>query len=353
VKMSDERDQLYAALAKARMDFGQVFKSKAAEIKSDRGSYSYTYSPLEKYFEAINKALGENGLALAGGIEYTDDGHMLVITHLGHTSGQWIENSLDMGVPKSLREMGSLMTYGRRFGVCLTVEIQGEDEDDDGEAAHQSLESRGRGQTVKEKHRPNPLRRREERTTPRQAESPQPGTSETPSPVGDVLIPKGVPCDGLMVSALRDNQVEMVLRKVEILRRSQGGWDALWDALHAKKSGTLVATTEREPIEQEPDVPLGDAEESHVLSIRTEVDTAIADTSEGGESHEPDALATEPTGPSEDEKQTLCEQATAHGLLDVYNATMKRWPNGISRGAFETLKRNIEWRISREKAVTE
>jgi hypothetical protein len=167
MEMSESQDALYAALAKARMDFGTVRRTKTARIQSDKASYTYTYAPLEDCLEAINKALGENGLALIGGAEYSDDGHLLVVTRLGHASGQWVQTRLDMGVYKSVREMGSMLTYGRRFGICLTVQIQADD-DDDGEAAEATIELRRPARTSSERRSSRPETPRPDETSDRE-----------------------------------------------------------------------------------------------------------------------------------------------------------------------------------------
>jgi hypothetical protein len=167
MEMSEQQDALYAALAKARMDFGTVRRTKTARIQSDKASYTYTYAPLEDCLEAINKALGENGLALIGGAEYSDDGHLLVVTRLGHASGQWVQTRLDMGVYKSVREMGSMLTYGRRFGICLTVQIQADD-DDDGEAADATIELSRRARTSSERRPSRPETPRPDETSDRE-----------------------------------------------------------------------------------------------------------------------------------------------------------------------------------------
>jgi hypothetical protein len=130
MKSSEEQAAIYQALAGARAAFGTVRKSKSATIHSPKGDYTYNYATLDECFEAIDKALSDHDLALVGGIEYGADGGLWVLTRLVHGSGQWIENSIYCGIPSSIKDAGSMITYARRYGVCLTVQIQAEDDDD-------------------------------------------------------------------------------------------------------------------------------------------------------------------------------------------------------------------------------
>jgi hypothetical protein len=120
--------------------------------------------------EAIAGPLAEQGLVLSYEPDYSADGETGVITYLYHTSGQWISNLIWMGKPefegqKALshaQRIGSVVTYGRRYGTCMIVGIQPQGEDDDAATDMQKLKSDAlKGATVVDKAEQKAIERHE------------------------------------------------------------------------------------------------------------------------------------------------------------------------------------------------
>jgi ERF superfamily len=140
---SSEINELVAALCKARPHFKPIVKDL------ENRAFNYKYAPLEEVLEAIAGPLAEQGLVLSYEPDYSADGETGVITYLYHTSGQWISNLIWMGKPefegqKALshaQRIGSVVTYGRRYGTCMIVGIQPQGEDDDAATDMQKLKS--------------------------------------------------------------------------------------------------------------------------------------------------------------------------------------------------------------------
>jgi hypothetical protein len=135
--MSDDSiAELSAALAKAQGAFAPVTKSKTAQVRSDKGNYSYTYSTLDELIAATRPALSANGLACIQHAR-TDGQRVVVVTELLHTSGQRLAFPEIMialpagGTPQSI---GSALTYARRYSLSASLGVAAE-EDDDGQAA--------------------------------------------------------------------------------------------------------------------------------------------------------------------------------------------------------------------------
>jgi hypothetical protein len=135
--MSDDSiAELSAALAKAQGAFAPVTKSKTAQVRSDKGNYSYTYSTLDELIAATRPALSANGLACVQHAR-TDGQRVVVVTELLHTSGQRLAFPEIMialpagGTPQSI---GSALTYARRYSLSASLGVAAE-EDDDGQAA--------------------------------------------------------------------------------------------------------------------------------------------------------------------------------------------------------------------------
>ncbi|MGH9316827.1 MAG: ERF family protein [Thermoanaerobaculia bacterium] len=102
------------------------------------------YADLAAVWDAIRGPLTASGLCVIQGATtawVTGAALVTVTTRLVHSSGEWIENDIQaaagIGRPQ---EVGSTITYLKRYALCALMGIAAEDEDDDGEGA----EGRGR-----------------------------------------------------------------------------------------------------------------------------------------------------------------------------------------------------------------
>ncbi|OFW58460.1 MAG: hypothetical protein A2133_00840 [Actinobacteria bacterium RBG_16_64_13] len=137
---SVEIGELAAALAKAQAEFPSVKKDQTAKIESQKGSYSYTYADLASVLEAVRGPLTKNGLALVQPMTWSDE-HPWLLTRLLHSSGQWIESRYPLAMYERPQEMGSAITYARRYTISALLGIAAE-EDDDAAAAEKGTERR-------------------------------------------------------------------------------------------------------------------------------------------------------------------------------------------------------------------
>lgn len=133
-RMSDATDQLFAALAAAQMAFGEVRKTRTADVRSTRGAYSYKYANLADVMEAIRVPLRDNGLVPM----QIPMGDRVYVRIVHGPSGQWIEGGLPLALPdygSDIQRLGSALTYMRRYLLTMMLGIVAEDEDDDGASA--------------------------------------------------------------------------------------------------------------------------------------------------------------------------------------------------------------------------
>jgi hypothetical protein len=128
-----EHANLTAALVAAQAAFGEVKKGKKVEVNTQKGRYSYTYADLGTTLEAVMPALHANGLALVQPMEVRE-GKAGIITRLMHTSGDTLEGWTPLsGTMTTAQDMGSAITYARRYGLTALLCLAAED--DDGAAA--------------------------------------------------------------------------------------------------------------------------------------------------------------------------------------------------------------------------
>ncbi|HHW13454.1 MAG TPA: hypothetical protein GXX28_00800 [Firmicutes bacterium] len=125
--------KLAEALAKAQAEFVTPKKTKTAQVRSEKGSYSYNYADLADVFEAIRKPLATNGLSVSQRIGLFD-GVFALETRLMHSSGEYLASYWPLPQLSKPQEMGSVLTYYRRYALSAIVGIAAE-EDDDGTMA--------------------------------------------------------------------------------------------------------------------------------------------------------------------------------------------------------------------------
>jgi hypothetical protein len=126
---------LAKALAAFQAEMPTVTKNHTATVKSDKGSYSYTYAGLADVSEAAMPLLAKHGLSFST----LPSGQMLVGMLL-HESGESLTASLPIN-GATPQQIGSSLTYMRRYLLgCMTGVVT--DDDDDGQQAQQAATKR-------------------------------------------------------------------------------------------------------------------------------------------------------------------------------------------------------------------
>jgi hypothetical protein len=127
---SENTADLAAALAKAQSAM------EAAKFDKTNPHFKNKYASLAAVIDAIRKPLAENGLSYTQATEIRDGGFVLVTT-LRHASGQWVGSEYPLPMGAKPQELGSALTYARRYSLSALVSIAA-DEDDDAEGARQT-----------------------------------------------------------------------------------------------------------------------------------------------------------------------------------------------------------------------
>ncbi len=126
MKKSDTITDIVKALAKAQSQF------KTAAFDKKNPHFKSSYASLESVHSAIREGLIANGLAICHLLE---DGKM--ITTLFHESGQWLGCELALPAGLNPQQLGSALTYFRRYSICCLLAIPS-GEDDDGNSAQEA-----------------------------------------------------------------------------------------------------------------------------------------------------------------------------------------------------------------------
>jgi hypothetical protein len=125
---SESIKEIASALAKAQ---GQMELAKKSEANP---YFKSKYADLAEIWDVIRKPLSDNGLSVAQGAS-SEGSKVKCSTLLMHTSGEWLEDVLEMTAKDaSPQAIGSGITYARRYGIQAMVGVAAE-KDDDGNMA--------------------------------------------------------------------------------------------------------------------------------------------------------------------------------------------------------------------------
>lgn len=130
-----ELANLATALAAFQAEMPTVAKAQKATVPTKSGgSYTYTYAGLPDVVAAVTPLLTKHGLAFSCCPRRSEDGTYELSGVLLHESGETLTGSLPI-FGRQAQEIGSAITYGRRYLLgCMTGVVT--DDDDDGSLAH-------------------------------------------------------------------------------------------------------------------------------------------------------------------------------------------------------------------------
>jgi hypothetical protein len=124
------------------------------ETKSG-GSFSYSYAGLDAILDLVRPVLARHRLALSQPFGIDANGLVTVRTRVVHALGSAIEgDAISRVVEGGPQEVGSFVTYARRYEVCSLLGIHPAGEDDDAAAAQPT---RGSGGPAAEAKLPDPV----------------------------------------------------------------------------------------------------------------------------------------------------------------------------------------------------
>lgn len=132
-------DNLASALASVQAALPTVHKNRTANT----GSYSYKYADLNDVASAIHPLLGAAGLAFIARPTLDEEGRFVLAYELRHVGGESVTGNYPLPDPAKVQpqQIGSALTYARRYTLCSVTGVV-PDEDDDGQAAQSTTAKR-------------------------------------------------------------------------------------------------------------------------------------------------------------------------------------------------------------------
>lgn len=134
-------ENLATALAAFQAELPRLRKDETAKVKGESASgqpvnYTYGYADLAQVSEAVGTCLGQHGLAFTAWPTMTEKGFLLAYSLL-HEGGE--ERTGTWPLPDPMRtkpqQLGSAITYARRYAIMAVTGTFPDKEDDDGAAA--------------------------------------------------------------------------------------------------------------------------------------------------------------------------------------------------------------------------
>ena len=136
-----ELKALNAAIATAQGEMPAIPKDKTV----DTGTFKYEYADLASILAAVRPVLAKHGLALVQRLENPSGGGPSIRTELRHADGGCIAASFPLGEWSTPQQLGSSVTYIRRYALCAMLGIAAEEDDDGRQALVPDRPSRASG----------------------------------------------------------------------------------------------------------------------------------------------------------------------------------------------------------------
>jgi hypothetical protein len=137
----------FEAFFKAQQSFGIAIKD------SVNPHFKSKFADFASVWDAVSKALHDNGLFVTQPVQISDTGHPIVETVIRYKDGTVVERSqcpIICKVQNDPQAMGSAITYARRYSLASTLCVV--TDDDDGNTASQSAPA----QSQQQQSRPAP-----------------------------------------------------------------------------------------------------------------------------------------------------------------------------------------------------
>ena len=134
---SETIGKLAEALSKAQGSMS------AAAMDGNNPHFRSRYATLTAVWDACRKPLADNGLAVVQAFRVDENGLLLLVTKLVHTSGEWMLSEYPVTPQKNDPQgFGSAVTYARRYTLSSLVGVVADDDDDGNAASGQQAPAR-------------------------------------------------------------------------------------------------------------------------------------------------------------------------------------------------------------------
>ena len=151
VEVNGAIDKIALALSKAQKAIKPAIKD------SQNPFFKSSYADLTSIWDAIREPFAENELSVVQSPTLLEDGRLVLISLLMHSSGQYIRSVYPIKpVKDDPQGVGSALTYARRYSLQSLAGVCAE-EDDDGNAASRASQQQTKPMQKPQYSKPGPL----------------------------------------------------------------------------------------------------------------------------------------------------------------------------------------------------
>ena len=134
---------LAEALVTLQAQLPRVAKDNEARVTSERTgkTHTYRYADLTEVSDALLPVLASLGLSFTARPTLSGTGGFVLFYTLMHVSGDEISGEYPLPTSGSPQQIGSAITYARRYSLCAVTGLAPGGDDDDGQAGEQGHEA--------------------------------------------------------------------------------------------------------------------------------------------------------------------------------------------------------------------
>jgi len=148
---SENINELAGALAKAQSSINSPIKNQVNPF------FKSKYADLNSIIDCSKKSLSSNGLAVTQLTLYIDN-KFLLVTKLIHSSGQWMQSQYPLPANGKPQEIGSALTYARRYALSAILNVSADDDDDGNAASNNKPKTQALPPRPKQVSKPAPIK---------------------------------------------------------------------------------------------------------------------------------------------------------------------------------------------------
>ncbi|WP_028924223.1 ERF family protein [Pseudonocardia acaciae] len=221
-------DSLGAALAAFQAELPWVGKDNTAQVRSEKGSYSYRYADLSEISPVVLPLLAKHGLSWSARPMLDDSDRFVLRYQLRHASGEKEQGDYPLPDPRSSPQvLGSAITYARRYSLCAVTGVAPGGDDDDAAAASHPSAQRDRapaGQHARQDSERRPSEQKPEHKSEQKPRQPTPSAEAARALLRQTCAEQKWPLDRIaeLYAETHDgaNLKEASMRDVEEFRKS-------------------------------------------------------------------------------------------------------------------------------------
>ena len=123
--------ELSKALSAAQGEFPEIQRDKEVKVATQKGEYKFKYAELSCIIEATKKTMAKHGLSIMSAPCMSPE-WLVLTTRLSHASGEWVEGDFPLDNGGRPQDLGSQLTYFRRYAITGLLHIATDDDVDGG-----------------------------------------------------------------------------------------------------------------------------------------------------------------------------------------------------------------------------